>query len=52
MQAGMQAGKEEGKKDGVIEILVSLVMDKILSVSEAAKRANMTQPEFEKLTGL
>ena len=50
--AGMQAGKEEGKKDGVIEILVSLVMDKILSVSEAAKRANMTQPEFEKLTGL
>ena len=52
MQAGMQAGEEKGKKDGMIEILVSLVKDKILSVSEAAKRANMTQPEFEKLTGL
>ena len=52
MPACMQAGEEKGKKDGVIEILVSLVKDKILSVSEAAKRANMTQPEFEKLTGL
>ena len=48
----MQAGEKKGKKDGVIEILVSLVKDIILRVSEAAKRTNMPQPEFEKLTGL
>ena len=51
-EAGMQAGEEKGKKEGVIETLASLVRDKLLSITEAAKRANMTQSEFEKAAGL
>ena len=46
------AGKEAGMQAGMIETLASLVRDKLLSITEAAKRANMTQSEFEKAAGL
>jgi hypothetical protein len=39
-------GKEEGKEEGIFETLFGLVKDGILTVSEAAKRANMTEASF------
>ncbi len=49
---GKLEGKAEGKKEGILEILVSLVKDGILTLAEAAGRYNVTVSEFEKLTGL
>ena len=45
-------GRAEGKKEGILETLVSLVKDGILTLAEAAGRYNVTVPEFEALTGL
>ena len=39
-------GKIEGRIEGRIELLVSLVNDQILSFSEAAKRADMSEEDF------
>ena len=39
--------KEDGRKEGIIETLVSLVKDGILSVRDAAKRAGITEAAFE-----
>ncbi|ETO98830.1 hypothetical protein HMPREF1495_0263 [Lachnoanaerobaculum sp. MSX33] len=36
-----------GRKEGVISVLISLVKDGILSVSEAAKRADMSEENFK-----
>jgi len=36
-----------GRKEGVISVLISLVKDGILSVSEAAKRADMSEESFK-----
>ena len=44
---GKAEGKVEGKAEGVLDTLISLVKDDLLSVKEAAKRANMTESEFE-----
>lgn len=46
------SAKREGRAEGVLETLVSLVNDGILTVVDAAKRANMTVHEFEEKTGL
>ena len=43
---------EEGKVDGVILTLIGLVKDGILTIADAAKRANMSVSEFESKTGL
>ena len=43
---------EAAKKEGILETLVSLVKDGILTLAEAAGRYNVTVPEFEALTGL
>ena len=43
---------EEIRKDEIIETLVGLVKDGLLTIAEAAKRADMTVPEFEEKTGL
>lgn len=40
------------RKDAIIETLVGLVKDGLLTIAEAAKRADMTVPEFEEKTGL
>lgn len=37
-----------GRKEGVISVLISLVKDGILSVSEAAVRADMSEESFKK----
>ena len=36
-----------GRKEGVIIVLISLVKDGILSISEAAKRADMSEESFK-----
>ena len=36
-----------GRKEGVISVLISLVKDDILSISEAAKRADMSEESFK-----
>ena len=43
---------EEIRKDAIVETLVGLVKDGLLTIAEAAKRADMTVPEFEEKTGL
>ena len=47
-----RGGREEGKEEGRLETFVELVKDGLLSVKEAARRLNMTVPEFEKAAGL
>ena len=44
----MNLFREEGKEEGVLSTLVALVKDNILSVSDAAKRAGMTEAAFRK----
>ena len=46
---GRQEGIKQGKKEGMIETFVELVKDKIITVSDAAKRIGMTQKDFLKL---
>ena len=49
---GIQKGEAIGIQKGILEILVSLVKDGILTLAEAAGRYNVTVSEFEALTGL
>ena len=44
--------KTNAKNEGILETLVGLVKDGLISFAEAAKRANMTVSEFEDKTGL
>ena len=41
--------RKEGKLEGKLETLVGLVKDKIISISEGAKRADMTEKAFSAL---
>ena len=41
-------GREEGIKEGTVNILISLVNDGILSIADAAKRADMSEESFRK----
>ena len=41
-------GFDKGFTKGIIETLVGLVKDNLLSIAEASKRANMTEEEFKK----
>ena len=49
---GRAEGRAEGKIEGILSTLAGLVKDGILTLSEAAKRADMTNEEFCKRTGL
>lgn len=49
---GIAEGMEKGISKGILETLAGLVKDGLLSIAEAAKRANLTASEFEKRTGL
>lgn len=48
IEKGMEKGRAVGRQEGVISILASLVNDGILSIDEAAVRANMSVEDFEK----
>ena len=41
--------RAESKTEGIVEILVGLIKDGILSEDKAAKRANMPLAEFRKI---
>ena len=45
---GKKEGIKEGIKEGAINILLNLVKDGIISIEEAAKRANISVSKFEK----
>ena len=47
---GREEGIKEGIKEGTINVLISLVKDGILSISDAVKRADMSVAEFKKYT--
>ena len=49
---GVTQGRSEGILEGKLQTLASLVKDNILTVTEAAKRANMTTDAFCAKTGL
>ena len=49
---GIVQGRSEGILEGKLQTLASLVKDNILTVTEAAKRANMTTDAFCAKTGL
>jgi hypothetical protein len=44
---GREEGREEGRKEGKLDTLLELVKDNILTISEAAKRADMTEALFK-----
>ncbi len=46
LEEGRVKGLEEGRAEGQIQTLYSLVKDEILTLSDAAKRAGMTEKEF------
>ena len=48
MEKGIAKGREEGIKEGTVNVLISLVKDGILSISDAAKRAGMSEESFRR----
>ena len=42
-------GRAEGRAEERVSVLLELVKDGLLDLAEAAKRANKTEEEFEKL---
>ena len=48
IKEGRREGKKEGRKEGVINTLLILVKDGIISVEDAAKRANLSVGTFQK----
>ena len=48
IEQGIEKGRMEGRQEGIINILISLVNDGILSVYEAASRADMSVEDFKK----
>ena len=49
---GHAEGRAEGRAEGILTTLISLVKDGILTLTDAANRANMTVSEFESKSGL
>jgi flagellar biosynthesis/type III secretory pathway protein FliH len=43
---GIAVGKAEGIAEGIVKTLIGLVKDGILTMSEAAKRAGMSEAKF------
>ncbi len=49
VNAEREEGRREGHQEGILDILKSLVNDKILTVEEAAKRAGLSEEAFCKI---
>ncbi len=47
LDASKEEGKAEGRVEGALDVYVSLVVDGVLSLAEAAKRLGMTEEEFK-----
>ena len=52
MAIARSEGKAEGTVEGKLNILAELVNEGILTIADAAKKANMTEMEFKEKTGL
>lgn len=52
IKRGRAEGRAEGKAEGILSTLAGLVQDGILTVAQAAERANVSVSEFETLAGL
>ena len=48
----VRTAEANGETKGILSTLVGLVKDKILTIPQAAQRANMTVEEFEEKSGL
>lgn len=44
---GREEGRKEGRTEGRREVLIPLVSDGLLALSETAKRANLSEAEFQ-----
>ena len=49
IKEGRREGRRDGKKEGVINTLLMLVKDGIISVEDAAKRANISVSNVSKI---
>lgn len=52
MDEEREAGWKEGKKEGMISILVGMVKDGILTITDAANRLGVSKKKFTELAGL
>ena len=48
LREGLEEGRAEGRAEGRLSILYDLVNDKVISITEAAHRAGMTEEDFLK----
>ena len=46
-EEGREEGREQGREEGVLLNLADLVQDGLLSLTQAAHKAKMTEEEFE-----
>jgi predicted HTH domain antitoxin len=46
---GLKEGEKRGRKEGQLGTLIDLVRDNLITISEAAKRAEMTEANFAQL---
>ena len=49
LKEGRREGIEKGMQQGKIELMISMVRDKIISINDAAKRLGMSESEILKL---
>ena len=47
MEEGLEYGIEQGREQGKLEMVLELIREKILTVTEGAKRLNMEEKELE-----
>ena len=52
IEKGREEGIEKGREEGKFDTLASLVKDGLLSLSDAAKRADLSTDEFRLKAGL
>ncbi len=52
MAEGMAKGRAEGRAEGILSTLTDLVRKGLLTITQAAQQANMTEQEFMEKAGL
>ena len=45
-EEGREEGRKEGREEGRILTMIDLVSEKLISISEAARRLNLSDQEF------
>ena len=49
LEQGVEQGKKEGLFQGKLDLLVEMVKEKIITISDAAKRIGLSEREFLKM---